>query len=189
MSRVGNEYFAEMYATSDDPWGFETKWYEKRKYAITVASLPCARYGRAFELGAASGALTERLAERCDSILAWELVPKIAARARTRLAHLSAVTVETASVPERWPEGPFDLVLASEVLYYLEPATLTEALRRLPDTLSANGHFVAVHYRGATNYPLSGDETHARLARTDELRSLVHHEEEMFVLDVFEKCT
>lgn len=102
MRRVPDRYFEEMYATSEDPWGFESSAYEQRKYAITVASLGRERYQRAFEPGCASGVLTARLAERCDQIVAWELMPTIAARARARLGDLSHVSIENASLPERW---------------------------------------------------------------------------------------
>jgi hypothetical protein len=37
-------YFNDMYASSPDPWGFTSRWYEARKHAITVAMLPKARY-------------------------------------------------------------------------------------------------------------------------------------------------
>ena len=29
-------YFDQMYAESADPWGFTSRWYEKRKYALTA---------------------------------------------------------------------------------------------------------------------------------------------------------
>ncbi len=31
-------YFEAQYATDPDPWGFETAWYERRKYALTMAA-------------------------------------------------------------------------------------------------------------------------------------------------------
>ena len=36
--------FDDMYARSDDPWGFTSRWYERRKYAISLAMLPQERY-------------------------------------------------------------------------------------------------------------------------------------------------
>jgi len=44
--------------------------------------------------------------------------------ARARLAGRPGVDVGRASLPEAWPEGTFDLVVASEVLYYFDRATL-----------------------------------------------------------------
>lgn len=34
-----------------DPWDFESRWYEQRKYALSAAMLPKPRYRRAFEPG------------------------------------------------------------------------------------------------------------------------------------------
>ena len=44
-------YFDAMYQGAADPWGFEDRWYEQRKYAVSLALLPAARYRRAFEPG------------------------------------------------------------------------------------------------------------------------------------------
>lgn len=55
-----------MYAASDDPWGFDDRWYERRKYALTLAILTRPTYTCAFEPGCANGALTELLQARCD---------------------------------------------------------------------------------------------------------------------------
>ena len=54
-------YFDSMYAASPDPWGLQSRWYEARKYAISVAMLPQRRYARAFEPGCSIGVLTELL--------------------------------------------------------------------------------------------------------------------------------
>lgn len=69
------DYFAKMYAAQSDPWDFESRWYEQRKYALSVAMLPKPRYRRAFEPGCSIGVLTEKLSERCDSVLATDIVP------------------------------------------------------------------------------------------------------------------
>jgi hypothetical protein len=38
MIRLPVEYFARKYATDADPWGFASRWYEARKYALTLAA-------------------------------------------------------------------------------------------------------------------------------------------------------
>ena len=47
-------YFDRMYEDAD-PWGYESSWYEQRKYALTVAALGRRRYRSAFEPGTAPG--------------------------------------------------------------------------------------------------------------------------------------
>jgi hypothetical protein len=44
---VDTEYFQRMYAGSADPWEFETRWYDRRKYRLTGPSCPAPGTGRA----------------------------------------------------------------------------------------------------------------------------------------------
>ena len=70
---LGAGYFDAMYEAASDPWGFEDRWYEQRKYAISVAQLPERRYRSAFEAGCSVGVLTRMLAGRCDRLLSCDL--------------------------------------------------------------------------------------------------------------------
>jgi len=187
MKRLEDSYFARVYAADDDPWGFEARWYEKRKYALSLAALPRERYARAFEAGCSFGVLSELLAARCAQLLACELVPAVAGRARRRLASHPHVHVETAAIPEYWPDGTLDLVVLSEVVYYLTPEGVRELLQRLEASLRDDAHVLAVHYRGATDYPLAGDAAHAALRGSGFLRPTGCYEEDAFRLELFTK--
>jgi len=68
---LGGDYFDAMYEAATDPWGFEDRWYEQRKYAISLALLPERRYRHAFEPGCSIGVLSGMLAGRCDRLLSW----------------------------------------------------------------------------------------------------------------------
>ena len=48
-------------------------------------------------------------------------------------------------------------------------------------------HIVGVHWRGETNYPLTGERSHEIIAKTPGLVTVVHHREEEFVLDIWER--
>jgi SAM-dependent methyltransferase len=181
------DYFHEMYTRDPDPWGFDTRWYEARKYALTLAALPNERYVRVFEPGCANGALTEKLAPRCDALLAAEMMPEVAARARQRVARFPHVEVRELAIPEGWPDGPFDLVVLSEVAYYLTEAGLQDVLRRLEASLSPAGQIIAVHWTGPTNYPLSGKAVHAALGSHPALRTRARYSERDFLLAVYER--
>jgi SAM-dependent methyltransferase len=184
--RLPVEYFEAVYASADDPWDFETSWYEQRKYALTLAALPRPRYRRAFEPGCANGALTEHLAERCEELVALEAVPATARRARRRLASRPGVTVRAGTIPEDWPDGAFDLILLSEIAYYLTDGGLTAVLAEVARSLTSGGHLVGVHWTGDTDYPLSGRSVHDRLRAQPGLRTLAHHDDHAFVLTVLE---
>ena len=77
------DYFDAMYQAASDPWGFEDRWYEQRKYAISLALLPERRYRNAFEPGCSIGVLTRMLAGRCDRLLSCD-VAEAAVRAAAR---------------------------------------------------------------------------------------------------------
>ncbi len=183
---VGQDYFDDMYARHDDPWGFDSRWYEHRKRAALLAALPRRRYRAVFEAGCATGALTAELADRADRVIAVDLAPAALERARARLADRRNVELRRATLPADWPEGAFELIVLSEVAYYWAGDDLERGLAAAVSTLSADGHLVACHWRHpVAEYPRSGDEVHAAIGARPDLVRLVRHEEEDFLLEVF----
>jgi LmbE family N-acetylglucosaminyl deacetylase/SAM-dependent methyltransferase len=180
-------FFDEFYSGTTDPWGFETRWYEARKRAVTLAALPLQRYGAALELGCSIGVLSRDLAARSDTLLATDINEQALAVARDRLAGLPGVTVERRTLPAEWPAGTFDLVVLSEIGYYCSAADLAVLLERCRQSLSPTGTLVACHWRHPVGeYPLDGDEVHAALAVVPGLDRTVRHLERDFVLEVYE---
>ncbi|MDQ1085265.1 PIG-L family deacetylase [Microbacterium sp. SORGH_AS_0344] len=186
VASVGQAYFDDMYARHDDPWGFDSRWYEERKRAALLAALPWRHYRATFEAGCSTGALTAHLADRSDRVLAVDLAPAALERARRRLAGRDHVELRRAMLPDDWPEGAFDLVVLSEVAYYWAGADLDRGLTAAVASLSPDGHLVACHWRHpVAEYPHTGDDVHDALAARPDLVRLVRHEEEDFVLEVF----
>jgi len=186
VSHVPVESFEELYRADADPWSFATSWYEQRRYDVTIACLPQARYRRAFEPGCAIGELTRRLATRCDELLAIDAAPTAVAEATARCRPLRNVRVGLGQVPADWPSGRFDLVVLSEIGYYFD----REALAQLRDvaiaSLEPDGTLLAVHWRGFSEvHLLPGDVVHDCLAEGGGLHHLVGHREEAFVLDAW----
>ncbi|WP_306208798.1 SAM-dependent methyltransferase [Actinoplanes sp. RD1] len=179
-------YFERMYAASADPWDFEHRWYDARKHALTAAALPRRRYRSGFEPGCSTGMLTARLAERCDRLLAVDAVPAAAATAASRVGDLGNVTVGTARMPDDWPEGPFDLVVLSELGYYFDHETLGSLAGSAVRSLEPGGDLVAVHWRWPVEeHTLTGDDVHAVLNAVPSLARLARHEEADFLLEVW----
>ena len=158
---VRTDYFERLYQAAPDPWGFATSPYEAAKYAATIGALPRARYRAGFEVGCAIGVLTAALAERCDRLLAVDVASEALAAARRRTAAHGGVRVARMAVPEAWPDGRFDLVVISEVGYYLADAALARLAARTAVSTERGGHLVLVHYTGETDYPQSADAVHA----------------------------
>ncbi|MDY6807816.1 MAG: class I SAM-dependent methyltransferase [Actinomycetota bacterium] len=162
---MSDTYFHDMYAGSDDPWGFAERFYERRKYALTLAALSAEHYPRVFEPGCSIGVLSDQLARRSDRLLCTDLSPRAVELAARRLAHHGdRVRVQTGDLLTDWPDEEFDLIVLSEVLYYLDPDALDGLLERLPASLSSGGEMIAVHWRHeVAEYPQSGDDVHDRL--------------------------
>lgn len=175
-------YFDSLYAANRDPWGLSTRWYEARKYALTIAALPRARYRRGFEPGCSIGVLTALLAERCDRLVASDTSSTALSVAKTRVP--GKVELVHAAVPEAWPSGTFDLIVCSEIGYYLSPGDLDGLTTRAVASLEPDGHLVAVHWRPkVAEYPGDGALVHRRFAGA--FSQLAHYEDEFVLLDVF----
>ena len=180
------DYFRERYSVSPDPYGLADRWYEARKYAVTVALLPRARYGDAFEPGCSIGVLTAQLASRCNRLLACDAVADAVASARWRTAGLPGVEVEQRVMPGDWPSASFDLIVFSEFLYYFDDADLDRLLGLGIGALRPGGHLLAVHWRHpAPNHPRTGDEVHQILAGQPRLARLARYRDPDFTAEVF----
>ncbi len=187
MTSTGRSYFDDMYCDEPDPWHFESSPYEQRKYALTIASLPRRRYTSAFEPGCSVGVFTELLAARCDRLVSTEIVPAALQRARTRLLAHPHVSIIESAIPADWPAGPFDLVVLSEIGYYFSEADLRSIMTSVVNSTTPGAHIVGVHWRGETDYPLTGERCHAIVSETPILVPAVHHIEKDFVLDIWER--
>ena len=150
--------FEDVYARSPDPWGFRTSAYERGKYRATLDILPHPRYRAALEVGCSIGVFTRLLAERCDGLLALDTSRRALDEAARANAGLARVTFREATLPRDFPEGRFDLITLSEVLYYLSRSDLARLAERCLAALEADGHMVLCHWLGETDYPLGGDE-------------------------------
>ncbi len=183
------DYFEQMYTDNPDPWGFESRWYEQRKYASTLAALTRPHYGSVFEPGCSIGVLSALLARRCDRLLAVDLVELAVEQTRRRLDDLREVDAEIDvrqwDAHDEWPDDVFDLVVVSEMLYYLEADDAADFMRRAADHLSPRGEIVLVHWRPRVpEYPLTGDEAHQIACTTAGLTRVGHYDDDDFVLDV-----
>jgi SAM-dependent methyltransferase len=187
-SSFTEEHFVNLYLAKDDPWDNATKWSDRRKYAVTAASLPRERYRRAYEPGCAVGELTRLLAPRCDALLAVDCVDAAVTQAADAVKSFPHVQVEKALLPAELPGGTFDLIVIGDLLYYLSAGELTTLLDGLVARLDPGGDIAVVHFRdrdGAGSY--DGFNVHGELIRRPELTPLVHHDDDWFVLDILRK--
>ena len=91
---MGAGYFDAMYQAAPDPWCFEDRWYERRKYAISLAQIPDRRYRSAFEPGCSVAVLAAMLARRCDRLLSCHVAAAAVRAAARRTRDLPHVLIE-----------------------------------------------------------------------------------------------
>jgi SAM-dependent methyltransferase len=158
-----------LYSSSVDPFGFDSKPAEAAKFAKTLELCGGDRLGRVLEIGCSVGTLTEIIAPHAESVLAIDVSHRAVALAAERLVAFPNVRCEVCAIPDDYPEGTFDVVIASDVLYYLSPGAVSETIRRIEASVAPGGVVVALHYAPRMGSLLTGDEVHDLLTRRSQL--------------------
>jgi len=144
---IPDHVFEDIYATSSDPYGYTHRDYERQKRSTTLAALSRDRYMNAFEIGCSIGVLTGLLGERCDRLLSVDIVERALQQARQRCAAEPNVRFARMRVPDEWPNESFDLIVISEVLFYLTVSELGRLVQRLRSSLRSSGEIILVSSR------------------------------------------
>ncbi|WP_426138784.1 class I SAM-dependent DNA methyltransferase [Psychrobacter sp. TWR1-1-1] len=176
-------YFDALYHNNTDPWQYQTRWYEKRKREICLAMLPKSHYHYAIELGCGNGVLSELLAQRCQTLISIDGNQQAVKLAKERLAELPHAYVIQGVIPtillnlERKlidtdslsdnvsaTRSPFDLIVISEVLYYLEPNDIDTVIAWAQQNIAIDGTLLCCHWRYAIDgFAMTGETVHQRL--------------------------
>jgi chemotaxis methyl-accepting protein methylase len=61
-------------------------------------------------------------------------------------------------IPCEWPDERFDLIVLSEVLYFLAPSDIASVADRVAGTLAPDGIVLLVNWRGQVDDPCTGDQ-------------------------------
>ena len=89
-------------------------------------------------------------------------------------------------VPDHWPPGSFDLIVFSEIGFYLDHVQLAKLIGQMKAALEAGGTLLACHWRHPVQgYALNGDDVHRALAEQLAWPRLARHEEADFLLEVW----
>src|SRR5471030_1508163 len=150
-------HFQRLYQSNPDPWAFQTSAYEQAKYRGTVDALGDRSFASGLEVGCSIGILTRMLAPRCARLLGVDIVEDPLPAARAHCADQPQVRFERMRVPLEWPVERFDLIVLSEVLYFLSAGDIRWCARHVVDTLLPGGVVVLVNWSGRTGDPSSGD--------------------------------
>ncbi len=188
MARMSVADFEARYRADPDPWGYTTSEYERRKYEATLAACGEGPFANALELGASIGVFSSLLAPHCERLTTIDAAPTAVAAARRRLAGAPHVDVILGEIPDAIPIGRFDLVVASEILYYLTISELARTIARLESVMPAGGRLVAIHWRPAgPERPVDAEQVHAILLEQPWLARLTSGGTDDYLLDVLER--
>ncbi len=177
--------FERLHADTDDPWGLKDRFYERRKRSVALALLPRERFAASLELGCSIGVLSAELAARTDSLLALDISPTAVAATQERLSDYPEATARVASVPRDWPSGQFDLIVISEVGYFLSRTQLLDVVARAVASLAADGVILLCHWRHPIDgWELDGDTVHELFRSASSLAVFAEHREEDFRIDL-----
>jgi trans-aconitate methyltransferase len=186
MTLMSASDFEQRYRADPDPWGYEASEYERRKYAATLAACGPGPFVSALELGGSIGVFSALLAPRCQRLVTIDVAPTAVASARRRLSDQPHVEAIVGSIPADVPDDPLDLVVASEILYYLTDDALAGTLALLERTMIAGAVLVAVHWRPrGPERPRDAAAAHDILRDQPWLSPVRSDSTEDYLLDVF----
>lgn len=155
----------QVHQQAEDPWGVDTRWFEERKRDLVLACLPAARYAAAWEAGCSTGGLAQALLERCDSVVGTDSSGTAVAAARARFESEPRARIVEQDVTVAWPAASYDLVVLSEVGYFLSPRDLDRFAEIVEVSLRPEGVLVLCHWRHPIEgWPLDGADVGVRLA-------------------------
>lgn len=144
---IDRAYFDAMYENSNDPWNFAGSAYEQDKYQHTLTALGGRHFANALEIGCSIGVLTEMLAPSCSFLLGVDISEKPIQIARERLKARNGIQFGVFTIPREYPEGKYDLIMLSEVAYYLSREDLELTKELIFDSLNPGGTLCLVNWR------------------------------------------
>lgn len=185
MTAVAQSALDALYADGDDPWDFRTSAYERERFDATVAVLPRSRYASALEIGCGNGELARRISLRCGEYAGIDAVEAALAAARRAVPK---GRFERGFLPCDLPGGAHDLVVVSEVLYFLDALGI-RALAAQIDRRWPQADVVCVTWRGPSGNPLEGEEALDHLIAATARQHEKRRARPLYRIDLFAPVT
>ena len=144
-AETGRNFFERLFAGGADPWDY-TNPYETAKYEQTLSLIGDEPIASALEVACAEGHFTARLASRVGHLTATDFSAIALERAAQRCRGIDNVSFRELNL-ETDPLGSgFDLIVCSEVLYYLgDRDKLRRVADKLAEALAPGGRLVMAH--------------------------------------------
>ncbi|MEM4380228.1 MAG: trifunctional glycosyltransferase/class I SAM-dependent methyltransferase/polysaccharide deacetylase, partial [Thermoplasmatales archaeon] len=138
-------HFEELFSKNPDPWNY-TNAYEQTKYEQTLSLIPDGPIEKALELGCAEGHFTVQFAPRVNYLLAADISQTALNRAAERSKKFKNVVFRCLDMTKDPIPGQFDLIVCSEVLYFVGDKRRLRAMAdKLANSLKPGGHLLMAH--------------------------------------------
>lgn len=145
MKPIDPAGFEAKFQADIDPWNYRASRFEAAKQRVLLRCCGDRCFGRALELACAIGVTSSALAPRCLRLLAVDSSPTAIEHARSR-RQTPRLTFQAAELPAAMPRGPFDLIVMSELAYYLAPQALRRLMHAIGRALAPGGRLVVLHH-------------------------------------------
>jgi len=141
------EHFENLYRRKQDPWNYEHSDFEREKYLKTLQAIP-KEVETIWEIGCAEGAFTQLLLEGGKKVRGVDISLTALSRAKGRLKDFGdRVQLQRLDIVREDIEGTFDLILASEILYYLGGKDVLQLLeKKFLRHLRPSGYLLLCHF-------------------------------------------
>ncbi|WP_064684918.1 trifunctional glycosyltransferase/class I SAM-dependent methyltransferase/polysaccharide deacetylase [Rhizobium bangladeshense] len=137
------EYWEHVFERPD-PWNYLSV-YEQVKYAQTLSLVPQGTE-TALELACAEGIFTEKLAREVGRVTAADISQRAIDRATKRCRDLPNVELRVLDFVRHELPSDQDLILCSEVLYYMkDEQMLADVCRKMAAALKPGGCLITAH--------------------------------------------
>jgi 2-polyprenyl-3-methyl-5-hydroxy-6-metoxy-1,4-benzoquinol methylase len=140
------------YVVCRDPFGCRNSPLEQSKYREMLSILPATPVDSLLEVGCGEGIFTRMLLPHAGRLLSIDSSARALQRARRHLANFTQVQFQQLNIEEEDPKGQFDLIVVSEILYYLGPKEqISKVAQRMLDWLKPDGQLLLCHMRSQTD--------------------------------------
>lgn len=139
--------FENKFRADIDPWNYTHSRFELAKRGVLLRACGPSKHGRVLELGCAIGETSRALLRLALRLLAVDASPTALREAARRTARNRRIRFERAILPGQMPRGPFDLIVVSELIYYLRPHYLNPLADRIHAALAPGGTMVILNHR------------------------------------------
>lgn len=149
--RIDVEGFEALFQTDPDPWDYESSRFEAHKRKVLLNHIGLRSRGRVLELACANGVTTQALMRCALRTTALDASATALSQAETRLKDADRLRLMHAKLPGGMPRELFDLIVVSEIVYYLRRDAYTRLAMEILSRIAPGGRVLVLHHH--VNFP------------------------------------